>query len=977
MSDIALPQVDGCLDRQHTVITTLRDLQALTAAIPSVPFEQIAAVALGHFDEVIDILDLEGEHRGREFVAYNPRRDDHGLGSFSINTETGFFADFACDDDESKGRDLIALAAYVWGCGMTVAAKRLLDELGKRQIETPSNADNVPVRRAPAAHQSARNEFMSPIPDGSPELDARQFVSRGSILEDRYDYVDAKGRLCFVQLRLRTADGKKTFCTLQVKCREDGSPHWTGGMPPGLRPLFGLRDLVDGDQVLPVFVVEGEKAALALRGLGQMVVVTSAGGAKAAAKTDWSPLAGRPVVIWPDNDEAGLKYQDEVIELIRAAGPSTQIKVVDAERVLRSLCEAQGWVYEEKADELKGWDVADIAECGLAENIIAEWVKNSLIDVPVPLGRDTQMKQIVAVEHDEPVTWESGKRYTVNDDGVTVWKPQKDEWVPVKVSSLVEILRQLRDQESSGWSLELRLHKPDRELQTLVVRRATLSDTRLFRETFNDLGVLVYNWIEFHDYLAHAKTRETHELVRSVGWNGMNYVRADRVFGQGAEAVALDPEAPASQAFGQEGTLEEWNEQIGKHCEANSRLMLAVCVALAAPLLHRLGMESGGVHLVGQSSVGKTTAMKVAASIWGKSTDFIRSWRSTSNGLEAVAASLNDSVLLLDEMGQASPHDAGEAIYMLGNGQGKTRMSRNAMSRKPYTWRILFMSTGEIPLQQHVESAGKSVHAGMDVRLLNIPADAGCGYGLFETLDDKENSRALANHLNAAADEVFGAVGNAWLECLTGQDADYGCDALKGRLRDVEDAFGSDGDGQVLRAARRFAVLALAGELAADAGIVCWSSGMPTAMLKRCFEAWVAERGGTRAAEEYQALRQVQGFFEQHGQASFQRIESGPYGESADNFRTISERAGYFSSSTNHGGVFHVLPEPFRNRVCSGLNLKFVLEVLRKHGLLLRDAVRPARVPGLRGQDPIRSHWISERIVGFDPAGQASTASES
>ncbi|MGF6637024.1 DUF927 domain-containing protein [Paraburkholderia sp. MM6662-R1] len=961
MSDITLSQVDGWRDAQPEVIT-LKDLQALTAAIPSVPFKQIAEVALDHFDVVLeDILGLDGEHRGKEFVAYNPRRDDRSLGSFSINTETGVFADFACEE-ECKGLDLIALAAYVWDCGMAVAAKRLLGELQNRQTEMRPHTHTVTAVRKSVVRKTGHNELMCPISEGGPELDAGRFVPRGSTLEARFDYVDADGRLCFVQLRLRQSDGAKTFRTMQVTRKEDGSLHWTGGMPPGLRPLFGLRDLVEGDQGAPVFVVEGEKAALALRGLGQRPVVTSAGGAKAAAKTDWSPLAGRSVVIWPDNDEAGLKYQDQVIELIRAAGPSTQIKLVDAKKVMRSLCQAQDWVYGEKADDLDGWDVADLAQLGVAGDVVADWAKNSLIDVPVALGSDGQMRRLVAVENGDSVTWASGKSYTVDDEGVTVWKMQKDELVPVKVSSRVEILRQLRDQESSGWSLELRLHKPDGQQQTIVVRRATLSDARAFRETFSDLGVIVYNWVEFNDYLAHAKTRDAHELVRSVGWSGMNYVRADRVFGVNAEAVALDPEAPASAAFRHEGTLERWNDEIGKYCESNSRLMLAACVALAAPLLRLLGMESGGVHLVGQSSVGKTTAMKVAASIWGKSTDFIRSWRSTSNGLEAVAASLNDSVLLLDEMGQASPNEAGEAIYMLGNGQGKTRMSRTAMSRKPYTWRMLFMSTGEIPLQQHIESAGRTVRAGMDVRLLNIPADAGCGFGLFESLAGMDSSRALANHLNAAADEVFGAVGNAWLQYLTGHNADDVCDILKQRHRDVGNSFGADGDGQVLRAAQRFAVLALAGELAVEAGIVCWLAGTPTAMLKRCFDAWIVQRGGTEAAEEFQALRQVQGFFEQHGQSAFQRIS--PLTDEIDHEQVVHNRAGYVDTAK---GIFYVLPGPFMQRICGHLDRKVVEKVLRKHGLLLWGTEKTTRIP-----DGSKRLWvISTRVIGYDPQQHA------
>ncbi|MGF6599667.1 putative DNA primase/helicase [Paraburkholderia sp. GAS448] len=966
MSDIIIPAINQTVF-PHDESVTLKDLQDLTAAIPSVPFKQIAAVALEHFDEVVDILGIEGECRGREFVAYNPRRDDCELGSFSINTETGVFADFACDD-ECKGGDLIALAAYVWDCGMTAAAKRLLDELQKRQVEMPSKADDVPVLRKPVVHQAAHNELMSPIPEGSPELDARQFVPRGSILEDRYDYVDANGRLCFVQLRLRQADEKKTFCTLQVKRRGDGSLHWTGGMPHGLRPLFGLRDLVEGDQVVPVFVVEGEKAALALRGLGPMVVVTSAGGAKAAAKTDWSPLAGRPVAIWPDNDEAGLRYQDQVIELIRATGPSTQIKVVDAERVIRSLCELQGWAYDEKADELKGWDVADVAQSGIAANVIADWVKNSVVDVPVPLGNDGQARQIVTVGGGDPVTWAPGRGYTVDDEGVTVWKYQKGELVPVNVSSRVEILRQLRDNGSSGWSLELRLHKPDGEQQTIIVRRAMLSDTKAFRETFNDLGVIVYNWAEFHDYLAHAVTRDTHDLVRSVGWNGALYVQANRVYGHGAETVALDPDAPACAAFEQRGTLQEWNAQIGRHCERNSRLMLAVCLSLAALLLHLLGIEAGGFHLVGPSSVGKTTAMRLAASVLGRVMGLIRSWRSTSNGLEAVAASLNDCVLLLDEMNQATPLEAGEAVYMLGNGQGKVRMTRTGAGGRLYQWRLLFMSTGEIPLQQHIESVGKKGRAGMDVRLLNIPADAGRNFGLFESLDGFVNSRALADHLNAATSEVYGVAGDRWLTFLTDKVSDGRyqafCAELKQRLCELESQFQVDGGGQVTRAARRFALLALAGELAVEAGIGGWASGSPTSMMKRCFDAWIRERGGTEAAEETQALQQVQQFFEQHGQSAFQRIVRG-VGSELDEWRTVVNRAGYVDVEE---GVFYVLPEAFRNRLCDGLDHKFVAEVLRGHGLLLGGTSSTVRVPGVGS---IRAWKISSRIVGYSPQPSA------
>ncbi|MFP3801154.1 DUF927 domain-containing protein [Paraburkholderia sp. SIMBA_027] len=942
----------------------LKEFQSTSRRVGKLDFELLAKRALEYFDTVVeDILDLEGKYEGKEFVAFNPRRRDNDLGSFKINSETGVFCDFACED-ECRGGDLIALAAYVWNCGMKEAALRLQAEFSRRQVEMPSNAVTAPVVRQIVGRKAISSDLVQPIPEDSPELDVRRFVSRGSALEARYEYVDVSGALCFVHLRLRQADGRKSFVTLHVERREDGSLDWTGGMPKGLRPLFGLRAVVDGGPEQSVCVVEGEKAALALRRLIGSVV-TSAGGAQAAAKTDWSPVAGRRVLIWPDNDEPGLKYRDQVVGLIRAVDPATRIRSIDPAKLMHGICEVQGWDYAEKAESMRGWDAADVMELGLENAVLFDLLTSSAVDLPIGTKQCESTTQAVSVvDASGHVTWHSGKLYEVTQDGVTAWKQQGDQMVPVQVSSCVEILRQLRDRDSEGWSLELCLHKPDGEQQTIIVRRAMLSDSKVFRETFSDLGVLVYSWTEFHDYLAHAVTRDTHVLVRSVGWNGPLFVQATRVYGQGAEAVALDPDAPACAAFEQRGTLEQWNAQIGRHCENNSRLMLAVCLSLAGPLLHLVGNEPGGVHLVGQSSVGKTTAMRVAASVWGSVAGFVRSWRSTSNGLEAVAASLNDCVLLLDEMNQATPLEAGEAVYMLGNGQGKVRMTRTGAGGRLYQWRLLFMSTGEIPLQQHIESVGKKARAGMDVRLLNIPADAGRNLGLFESLDGFKSSRALADHLNAATSEVYGVAGEQWLMFLTdkvanGQYQSFG-DELKERLREIEGQFQADGGSQVTRAAKRFALLALAGELAVEAGIGGWPSGTPTSMMKRCFDAWIRERGGTQAAEEVQALRQAQHFFEQHGQSAFQRVVPG-VGNELDETRTVVNRAGYVNMED---GTFYVLPEAFKTRVCDGLDHKFVAEVLRKHGLLLGDSSKSVRVPGV---DSMRVWKISGRIVGYSP----------
>src|SRR5205814_2019805 len=127
-----------------------------------------------------------------------------------------------------------------------------------------------------------------------------------------------------------------------------------------------------------------------------------------------------------------------------------------------------------------------------------------------------------------------------------------------------------------------------------------------------------------------------------------------------------------------------------------------------------------GFHLVGGSSIGKTTALLVAGSVCGGGGigGYLRSWRATSNGLEGVAAAHCDSLLCLDEMGQVNSHEAGASAYMLANGVGKARANRNGESKPASEWRTIFLSTGELSLADKIIEDGRNrqVAAGQQVR---------------------------------------------------------------------------------------------------------------------------------------------------------------------------------------------------------------------------------------------------------------------
>ena len=132
--------------------------------------------------------------------------------------------------------------------------------------------------------------------------------------------------------------------------------------------------------------------------------------------------------------------------------------------------------------------------------------------------------------------------------------------------------------------------------------------------------------------------------------------------GESSEEVRYQSDT-VSQAYSQAGTAEGWRAEVASLSAGNSRCVLALCAGFASMLLEFSGLESGGITLKGSSSTGKTTALAAATSLFG-APSYVNRWRATSNGLESLAALHNDTLLILDELAQVDPREAGEVAYM-------------------------------------------------------------------------------------------------------------------------------------------------------------------------------------------------------------------------------------------------------------------------------------------------------------------------
>ncbi|MCL4221578.1 MAG: DUF3987 domain-containing protein [Phycisphaerales bacterium] len=130
----------------------------------------------------------------------------------------------------------------------------------------------------------------------------------------RWAYTDSQGVSVGEVVRWNPPVGGKIV--RPISRRGDG---WVIAAMPEPRPLLNLPELSRLPEGAWVYIVEGEKCVDAARAIG-LVATTSAGGSKAAGKSDWSVMKGKVAVIIPDHDAAGDAYADEVALLCQAAG---------------------------------------------------------------------------------------------------------------------------------------------------------------------------------------------------------------------------------------------------------------------------------------------------------------------------------------------------------------------------------------------------------------------------------------------------------------------------------------------------------------------------------------------------------------------------------------------------------------------------------------------------------------------------------
>lgn len=216
--------------------------------------------------------------------------------------------------------------------------------------------------------------------------------------------------------------------------------------------------------------------------------------------------------------------------------------------------------------------------------------------------------------------------------------------------------------------------------------------------------------------------------VETMGWHGPNgtkgfiagstHVTAERItHGDASGSLFLGAMSEGEQELYQSvsscGDLEGWRAAV---CGVTGfpTAALALLSGFAAPLMMPIGVKPFVIDIYGITTSGKTTAARLAASVWGKPTvevdGYMHTWTTTPTALAVKLSHFSDLVSIVDDTKTIPAKDKGAfqagVVYTVANGQEKSRATITAGLRGTRSMATILLSTGESSIVSGSKDAG-------------------------------------------------------------------------------------------------------------------------------------------------------------------------------------------------------------------------------------------------------------------------------
>ena len=495
---------------------------------------------------------------------------------------------------------------------------------------------------------------------------------------------------------------------------------------------------------------------------------------------------------------------------------------------------------------------------------------------------------------------------------------------PLLLSDPIDIIGTGQDNDGAYYRVIRWQDKITRQTKTAAIPQAEIGTVQGWQRLQN-FGLVIMSGRakreRLADYLQREGSQAAFTITDRAGWHSNAYIlpSGETITADGkVPAVIYNGDTSQAKAYQPNGELTDWQQNIARYAVGNSRLCLALGASFAAPLLSLLNEESGGFHLMGDSSDGKTTAAKAALSVWGKPSGSLITWSGTKIGFSNTAAARNDGLLVLDEIGQASPHVIGDTVYSVMNGINKVQGAKQGGNRALTRWKVMMFSTGEKTPDSILKHHKGDWNAGQAARLPSIRAAA--QYGIYNTLHGFEDGALLSEHIAQSAEKYHGVAGRLFIRQLSDdleqakQQANERMAAFMATIPELS--------GQARRVAKRFAIAAAALELAAP--VTGLPVGVGMAGVKQCFDEWL-EANGAGKHEDRRIIEQAEDFIAQYALGT-------RFMEWSDK-STNKDHAGYRKQEGEKMELW-VIRRVFADEIAQSFDESKVCRVLADNGLL-------------------------------------------
>ena len=607
---------------------------------------------------------------GDKLTGLCPFHEDRN-NSLSVDLKTGKWHCFA----EDEGGNFVTFYAELHGVDTKEAYKQILEKYGvAAETPKPAKKEKTTVLED---FSLAEYAFAKHLPE--------EWLAKTCRLETRKDRNNGTAWLCIPYYNAAGEEStyRKRYAHKDFRWRTGSS---------GKICLYGEWRIPEFANAGYAVMVEGESDTQSLWYMG--IPAIGVPGASMFKPEQSSVLQGLKLYLHHEPDGGGDTFIHKICTGLRDGG-------------------YEGEVYEWSCKALGEKDPSDLYIKHGREQA-AKLIRDALKTAkPV----DYKKEDIPEAISGAPISLRQPEGWIYSDKGIS--RIDEKKFQPVLCCRTPIILtKRLQSIETGEEKIEVAF-KRDGVWQSAIYPRSVIFQSRSIT-ALADLGCTITseNSKQVVRFLGSLEAENIDIIPKEDSTSTFGWQPGNRFVPGHADGITLDidPSQKAmATAYCQNGTFEKWVEHMDPH-RSRQKFRFILAASFAAPLLRIVKQRIFFVYNWGGSKGGKTAALKAALSAWGDPERLMANFNATQVALERMAGFFCDLPLGIDERQLAGSKQEGleKIVYMLANGTGRSRGSKDGGLQELRTWRSVILATGEEPI-------GKAnSQTGVNTRVLEV-----------------------------------------------------------------------------------------------------------------------------------------------------------------------------------------------------------------------------------------------------------------